>query len=603
MRDAKTPNLSIAVLLALYRSGGAVPKDVINAIYDILEASPLHPVWISLTPRSQALERATTLAKSRELPLFGIPFAVKDNIDVASFDTTAGCPAFAFRPGRTAFVVERLLEAGAILIGKTNLDQFATGLVGTRSPYGANSSVFNSDYISGGSSAGSAVAVASGLVSFSLGTDTAGSGRVPAAFNNIVGLKPSRGLLSTSGVVPACRSLDCVSIFSLTCADAATVFEIARDFDVSDSYARPWPTTHAPIPERARAGILRRDQRQFFGDSDAELIYQQTIEFIAGLGHEVIEIDFTPFRQAADLLYSGPYLAERFAAVGPFIKAHTEEVDPTVGAIIAGSERFSAAEAYQAEYRLKALSRETGRAWELVDVLLLPTAPTTYKIEEVRSDPVKLNANLGYYTNFVNLLDLSAVAVPAGFGSNGMPFGVTAVGPAFREYMLLEFADRIQHSRLAFAGRHAADVPVAVFQPSREASGWVSLAVVGAHLSGQPLNHQLTSRGSKLIRTTLTARDYKLFALTNATPLKPGLVRTPGLKGPGIEVEVWRVPAAEFGSFVAAVPAPLSIGACELADGETAKGFLCEPYATAGMPDITHYASWRKYLDSIAQGG
>lgn len=592
-------DLSITTLSELFRSKGATPAEVVHRIYDKIEAAPLHPVWISIASRSAAIAQTNRIKEmSLDAPLFGIPFAVKDNIDVAGFETTAACPAFAYKPEKTAFVVEQLMEAGAIFIGKTNLDQFATGLVGTRSYYGANSSVFSKDHISGGSSAGSAVAVAGGLVSFALGTDTAGSGRVPAAFNNIVGLKPSRGLLSTAGVVPACRSLDCVSIFALSCADAAAVFRCARRFDPSDPYARPWPIARPCVPDRPRVGTLARDQWQFFGDSEAENLYQQTIEFIAAQGLEATEVDFTPFHQTAELLYSGPYVAERFAAVGAFVKSHRDQVDPIVGSIIAGSERFTAAEAYQAEYRLQALTRETTRIWNSIDILLLPTAPTIYTIEQIRQDPIKLNSNLGYYTNFVNLLDLSAVAVPAGFTSAGLPFGVTAIAPAFSEYVLLEFADRIQHHRVSFAGRHAAPVSSAVFKSPPQFAGWVSLGVVGAHLSGQPLNHQLTDRGAKLLRTTRTAKDYRFFALTNSTPAKPGLVRFPGFPGPGIEIEVWSIPDFAFGSFVAAVPPPLSIGSCTLEDGEIVKGFLCETYAVSGMPEITEHAGWRNYLAS-----
>ena len=548
-------------------------------IYDRIEGATLRPVWVTLVERELALARARVAPRGS---LYGIPFAVKDNIDVAGLPTTAGCPAFAYQPQHTAFVVQRLLDAGAILIGKTNMDQFATGLVGTRSPYGACSCAYQSHYISGGSSSGSAIAVAGGLASFALGTDTAGSGRVPAAFNNIVGLKPSRGLLSTSGVVPACRSLDCVSVFALNCADAASVLNVAKVFDPADPYSRPWPVQTPPFPLRVRCGVPSPSQLEFFGDEEYARLYRQTV---ASLNADLIEIDFVPFRKAAELLYSGPYVAERFAAVGKFIESHPDQVDATVASIILTARRYDAASVFAAQYRLAELVRETQPSWDKMDFLVLPTAPTIYTLEQVRREPLQLNANLGYYTNFVNLLGLSAVAVPAGFTSEGLPAGVTVVGPACSDYNLLQFASQIH-----FSGP--------TYRAPDGAAGWVKISVVGAHLSGQPLNRQLTERGARLIETTRTALDYKMFALTSTVPPKPGLLRIPGLAGPGIETEVWEMSPASFGSFVAGVPPPLSIGTCELISGEQVKGFLCEPYAVAGMSDITHHGAWRSYLRS-----
>jgi len=570
------PDLAIGALRKLYQSGAATPADVLNAIYDRIEAAPINPVWITLVPREAALAQAART--SPDLPLHGIPFAIKDNIDAADYPTTAGCPAFAFVPDKDAFVVARLRAAGAILIGKTNLDQFATGLVGTRSPYGACSSVFDSSFISGGSSSGSAVAVAGGLVSFSLGTDTAGSGRVPAAFNNIVGLKPSCGLLSTSGVVPACRSLDCVSIFALSCRDAGTVMEIASGYDACDPFSRGYPAVRPSFGGPAlRIGIPAAEQLEFFGNEEYKRLYEQTVQFLKGSGHSVAEIDLQPFRDAAALLYSGPYVAERFASVGEFVKTHPDDVDPIVGSIVLAAEKWTASDAYNALYKLKALEKETNKTWETMDALLLPTAPTTYRIEELQADPGQLNSNLGYYTNFVNLLDYCAVAVPAGFTRRGMPFGVTVIGRAFFDEPLLRLSDSIQ----------------------KASTGWISLGVVGAHLSGQPLNHQLTDRGAVFLRKDRTAEDYRFYALTNTKPAKPGLVREPGFEGPGIEIEIWSIHESQFGSFVAAVPPPLSIGTCVLRDGSQVKGFLCEPYALAGMPDITRFAGWRAYLASL----
>ncbi len=536
----------------------------INEIYDRLESGSLNPVWISLVSREQAMQQAETPG-----PLQGIPFAVKDNMDVAGMPTTAACPAFSYVPEKTAFAVQRLLNAGAVLIGKTNMDQFATGLVGTRSPFGACHSVFGDRYISGGSSSGSAIAVASGTVSFALGTDTAGSGRVPAAFNNIVGFKPTKGLISTSGVVPACRSLDCVSIFANSCDDAQAVFDVAASFDPEDPFSRKpvAQTVHGPT----RYAVPRRDQLQFFGNAEYERLYWQKV---ATLEH-VVEFDLQPFLDAAQLLYGGPYVAERFAAVGEFAKANARDMDPTVAAIILGSEKFTAAEAYKASYRLAVIAQATKSCWNQFDVMLLPTTPTTYTIEEVRRSPVELNSNLGYYTNFVNLLDLSAVAIPAGFTNEGLPFGVTLISPAFQDKQLLALG----------SGRT---------EPEPEQA--IQLAVLGAHLSGQPLNHQLISRGARLMRTVKTASDYKLYALTNTTPQKPGLIRVPGFNGPGIEAEIWSLSPESFGTFVAAIPPPLGIGTCQMSDGTAVKGFICEPFAVIGMQDITHFGGWRNYL-------
>jgi allophanate hydrolase len=566
--------LSISSLRALYKSGTATPAQVIAGIYDRIEAQPLHPIWITIVPREQALARARSLETALDLPLGGIPFAVKDNIDVAGLPTTAGCPAYAFTPQVDAFVVDRLQRAGAILVGKTNLDQFATGLVGTRSPHGACSCVFDSRYISGGSSSGSAVAVASGLVTFSLGTDTAGSGRVPAAFNNLVGLKPSRGLLSASGVVPACRSLDCVSIFALSSNDAASVLDVATGYDPEDPFSRRYPTIPARLPRQLRIGTPNPEQLKFFGNQEYKRLYEQSLRLLVEQGHSLVDIDFDPFRETAELLYAGPYVAERFAALGEFVKSHVEDVNPVVASIVTAAERWTAADAYRALYKLRALEKQTEAAWSRMDVLILPTAPTTYTIEEVQADPVKLNSRLGYYTNFANLLDLCGVAMPAGFTKAGLPFGVTVFGKAFYDKELLTFAQGTQ----------------------KQSTHSILLGVVGAHLSGQPLNHQLLDRGARLVRTTKTAASYKMFALTNTKPPKPGLVKTPGFEGPGVEIEIWSMGEAEFGSFVAAVPPPLSIGTCELADGTSVKGFLCEPYAAGGMPEITSLGGWRAYL-------
>jgi allophanate hydrolase len=534
-----------------------------------------NPVWISTIPTKPAAEG----------PLNGLTFAIKDNIDYLGVPTTAACPAFAYTPDQSAFVVDTLERAGATAVGKTNLDQFATGLVGVRSPYGACSSVHNPEYISGGSSSGSAVAVASGQVDFSLGTDTAGSGRVPAAFNSLIGFKPSRGILSTSGVVPACRSLDCVSIMSRDIATARRVFAAAAVFDEQDPFARvheppgfPWAITDF------RFGYLPEDQREFFGDTAAAELYAESLERLKAIGGTAVEIDYTPFREAAQLLYAGPWVAERRAALGEFLTQQAEDVHPVVGQIVMGADRYSSVDAFLASYKLMAARRRTETAWRAVDVLALPTTGTIYKIADVLRQPVKLNTNLGYYTNFVNLLDLAAIAVPAGMRPNGLPFGISLIGPAMSDTALLDLGARYLGEPV-----DAATIPL----------GCVAISVVGAHLSGMPLNHELTSRGGRRISTTKTSAEYRLFHLAGTKPPKPGLRRTPGFAGPGIELEVWALPLAAFGSFVANVPAPMGIGTVELADGSWVKGFLCEAYALDGAKEITEFGGWRAYLGSL----
>jgi allophanate hydrolase len=562
--------------------------EMITSLYDRLENAPLNPVWISLVPREVARERARVVKTSPDLPLAGMTFAVKDNIDVAGMPTTAGCPAFAYTPSSSATVVQRLVDAGAILIGKTNMDQFATGLVGTRSPFGACSCVFDERYISGGSSSGSAVAVAKGLVTFALGTDTAGSGRVPAAFNNLIGLKPTRGLLSTSGVVPACRTLDCVSILARSSREAHAVWRVARGFDRADPFSRtPRPGEDAApwLNARFRFGVPRREQLEFFGDTEAEALYGAALRKVEQIGGEKVEIDFSVFRSAADLLYAGPWVAERLAAIRTFLRDHAEKMNPVVRGIIAGGERYSAVDTFEAEYRLQDLRRVAAQQWTAMDVLVLPTTGTIYTHEQVASDPVKMNTNLGFYTNFVNLLDLAAVAVPAGFRTNGLPFGISFIGPAFSDEALTALADR-------YLG---ATTPLL-----KSAPGCVELAVVGAHLNGQPLNWQLVQRGARLKQACRTAPGYRLYALEGAKPPKPGLVRDEEFEGPGIEVEVWAMPIDQFGSFVAEVPPPLGIGSATLENSESVKCFLCEPYAISGAVEITTFGSWRSYLASLA---
>ncbi len=568
-------DLTLASLGEAYREG-LKPAEVVHEIDRRVEARGDDSVWITRLPIAQLLAQAEALEDRLDLPLYGIPFAVKDNIDVAGLTTTAGCPAFGYVPAVTAPVVERLLAAGAILIGKTNLDQFATGLVGTRSPYGIPSCVYDERYIAGGSSSGSAVAVAAGLVSFALGTDTAGSGRVPAAFNAIVGLKPSRGLISTVGVVPACRSLDCVSVFTLTPGDARQVLEVAGQLPVQRGSLGPTSTPW-------RFGVPPEAQLKFFHDEAAARLYTLAQDRLSALGGERVEIDFAPFQSAAELLYGGPWIAERFAVLGDFLAAHPEAIHPVVREIIAGGARFTAADAYRGFYRLEELTVLAAAEWEKMDVLVLPTTGTTYTKQAVEADPVGLNTNLGYYTNFVNLMNLSAVALPAGFRENGLPFGIQLVAPAGSDVALTILGENFM---------------TGTQPPTSPDPALVRLAVVGAHLSGEPLNYQLTNRHAQLVRSCRTAESYRLYALSGTVPPKPGLVREPDFTGTGIEVEVWALTEEAFGSFVAAVPEPLVIGTLTLEDGEQVKGFLCEPYAVATAQEITTFGGWRSYLAS-----
>ncbi|HWP07790.1 MAG TPA: allophanate hydrolase [Polyangiaceae bacterium] len=595
MRDVL--RLDIGTLEGAFASGTLNPGDLLDLVYSRIAARGQRPIWIELLPKETARQHLE-LARERKqrgesLPLFGIPFAIKDNIDLRGLPTTAGCPAFARVPREHAVSVQRLLDAGAVPVGKTNLDQFATGLVGTRTPYGIPSSAFDERHLSGGSSSGSALAVAHGLVSFSLGTDTAGSGRVPAAYNNLVGLKPTRGLVSTRGVVPACRSLDCVSVFAATVGDAARVLEVMTAPDELDAFSRP---------SAARGGAITRlgvpERLEFFGDASYERAFAEAVERVAALGVRVVRFDLEPFLEAARLLYGGPWIAERYAAVGEFIAAHTTEVHPVVRDIVLAGGSVSGADAFRGTYRLRELARAAERAFAEMDAMLLPTAPTHPTVEAALADPFELNARVGRYTNFVNLLDLAGVAVPAGFTEQNLPFGVTLLGPAWSDGPLAELGDRLHRAydpTFGATGLSLSDT-APYRPPTRE--GDVLLAVAGAHLSGQPLNHQLTSRGARLLRAQRSAADYKLYALAGTTPPKPGLVRTPGHSGAGIELEVWSLTTEAFGSFVAAVPAPMVIGTVVLDDGSSVKGFLCEPAALTGALDITAHGGWRAFLDT-----
>lgn len=438
-------NLNIAHLRQAYLDGSLTPSQLVRQLAAHIHDEDRHHVWIHRLDLAEMLNYADQLEAMdpTKLPLYGIPFAIKDNIDLAGFPTTAACPAYAYTASQHATVVKKLLAAGAIPVGKTNLDQFATGLVGVRSPYGACKNSFNPEYISGGSSSGSAVAVALGMASFSLGTDTAGSGRVPAAFNNLVGIKPSCGLLSTHGVIPACRSLDCVSIFARSTEDAEQVLAVAHGEDAEDPYSRPAPKTKPALKRGFRFGVPHADQLIFFGNPETPVLFNKAIQELVALGGKQVDIDFSVFLNTARLLYEGAIVAERYAAIRPFIESQADALHPVTRSIIQGANKFTAADAYDTLYKLKANQAKARKTWDDIDLIVTPTAGTIYTIAEVEQDPIQTNSNLGYYTNFMNLLDLSAIAIPAGFQQNGLPFGITLCAPAFHDDALINLAKQL----------------------------------------------------------------------------------------------------------------------------------------------------------------
>ncbi len=591
-----------------YRRGSLQPRNLVN----MLGLRNDDPAWIEPLDEARLEAQLEYLAERLEsvdgdlsrLPLYGIPFAVKDNIDVRGWRTTAACPEFGYIATHDATVVKRLRDAGAIVAGKTNLDQFATGLVGTRSPYGVVPNAFRPEYISGGSSSGSASVTARGIVPFALGTDTAGSGRVPAGMNNLVGLKPTRGRLSIDGVVPACRTLDCVSILALTVEDAEFVARIAEGFNPADPYSRVDPGS-APLtfPERTRFGVPRSPE--FFGDAEAAAHYERCLDIAREMDVDIVPLDFTPFLQMADLLYGGPWIAERFTVVQTLWERNPKAIHPVVRAIVEKAAAFSAADAFRAEYRRAELMRQIEEVMKGIHALMVPTVPAAFTIEEALKDPIALNSRLGIYTNFVNFADMCALALPSGMRKDGLPAGITLLAPAWHDTALAEFGCRWERALsrqpegllLGATGNAYAAPQLPASRPSKHT---VRLAVVGAHLRGMPLNHQLTSRGAAFVESTQTAEEYRLFSLASGTPPKPGLVRvSDGEQGASIAVEVWEMPISGFGEFTAEVPPPLGIGNLRLCDGRTVKGFICEPYVLAEAKDITSFGGWRAYIGAL----
>jgi allophanate hydrolase len=594
------PPLDLASLATAYRTRALTPLALIEKLLVERRRHATHHIWITEVDEEtlRAEARRLSAIDPESLPLYGVPFAIKDNIDLAGVPTTAGCPAFAYQPTASAPVVQALIEAGAIAIGKTNLDQFATGLVGTRSPYGICANAFDPQFISGGSSSGSAVAVALGLVSFALGTDTAGSGRVPAAFNNLIGYKPTLGSLSMRGVVPACRTLDAMSIFALTADDARRIARVAVKFDAEDFASRP-----AGLPANRgwgagstfRFAVPRRAQLEFFGNTDYPALFDAARQRLGDLGGEVQEVDIEPLLETARLLYEGPWVAERYLATEALLATQPEAMLEVTRQIIQTGASPRALDSFRAQYRLKALVRQAQAIWDACDVLLLPTAGTHYRIVDEQADPIRLNSTLGRYTNFVNLMDLAAVGVPAGFTAQRLPFGVSLIAPAWSDADLLALAGRLQRAAVSTLGATAFPIPAAESAPPD--ASLVEVMVCGAHMSGLPLNKQLLERGARLVGTTRTAPIYRFYALPGGPPFRPGLVQVKD-GGVAVDVEVWRMPMEHFGSFVAGIPAPLGIGKVQLEGGRVVSGFLCESLAVADAKDISDLGGWRQYLRS-----
>ncbi|MHA6477120.1 allophanate hydrolase [Stutzerimonas sp. KH-1] len=595
-----TFDLRLATLSAAYTAGDITPRQLIlglrdkaaalngefNAFIHLLSAEELEPYLATLESKTPA-----------ELPLYGVPFAIKDNIDLAGVPTTAACPAYACTPETSATVVDQLLALGAVPLGKTNLDQFATGLNGTRSPYGECRNSVHPDYPSGGSSAGSSLAVALGLCSFALGTDTAGSGRVPAALNNLVGLKASKGLISTSGVVPACRTLDCVTFFTATAAEASQLLALTARLDPRDEYSRSnplWNDGSAFGQVKAfRFGVPKNPE--FLGCPESPALFAATLEHLKALGGEPVEIDFAPFLEAARLLYEGPWVAERYSVAGELIEQQPDAVLPVIRAVLEKAPGTTAVGLFRAQYRLQQLKAICDRIMAEVDCVLTPAYPRPVTLAELHAEPVKRNSDLGYYTNFMNMLDYAAVAVPAAVMHNSLPWGVTLFGRVFTDQYLLSLADALQRQTdLTLVGGNAITGPVPR-NPAR--NDRANVVVCGAHLDGLPLNWQLRQRGGRLLEATQSSPDYRLYALAGGPLLRPGMVRV-AEDGAAIAVEVWDIPSSELGSFLTGIPAPLGLGKVQLADGRWETGFICDAYGLDGAEDITRFGGWKAWLAS-----
>ncbi|MGB3123439.1 MAG: allophanate hydrolase [Pseudomonas sp.] len=588
-------NLQLDTLRNAYLSGDTTPRTLLVQLREkAAQLNPDYHLFIHLLSLAELEPYLAALdgREPSELPLFGVPFAVKDNIDLAGIPTTAACPAFAYVPERSATIVEQLIALGAVPLGKTNLDQFATGLNGSRSPYGACPNSVLREYPAGGSSAGSSLAVALGVASFALGTDTAGSGRVPAALNNLVGLKASKGLISTAGVVPACRTLDCVTTFTRTAREASQLLALTATLDPRDAYSRQNPAWNDAsafgAPRPFRFGVPRAQDLEFFGCAQGPQLFQQAIARMIALGGEPVSLDLSPFLEAARLLYDGPWVAERYSVAGALMERDPDAVLPVIRAVLAKAPAVTGVDTFRAQYRLQTLKAHCDRLLQGLDCVLTPTIGRPVSLEELRAEPVLRNAELGYYTNFMNLLDYAAVAVPSAFMANGLPWGVTLFGRAFTDQYLLGVADALQRQQDAAMATTA----------STTSHDVTRLVVCGAHLQGLGLNGQLLRRGAHLLERTHSSPDYQLFALPGGPPYRPGMLRV-SEGGVAIDVEVWELPSSELGSFLTGIPAPLGLGKVQLADGRWETGFICEPYGLSGAVDISHFGGWRAYLRSL----
>ena len=591
--------LTIAALHAEY-ARSPDPVATVDRVFAAIAAADDPGIFISLVAVEEAKAAAAKLPPfdPAKYPLWGVPFAVKDNIDVAGLPTTAACPAFAYAPTRHAVAVQRLIDAGGIVIGKTNLDQFATGLVGVRTPYPVPRNPIDPAMVPGGSSSGSAVAVARGIVPFALGTDTAGSGRVPAALNNIVGLKPSLGAISTTGLVPACRTLDCISVFALQVEDAWTAARVMAVYDADDAYSRQVAFERQGLPPKLRVGVPDARSLEFFGDSVAAAAFQRSLAALAGFDASCTGVDLAPFHEVAKLLYTGPWVGERYQAIRSLIETNESVLHPVTLKIIAGARAFSAADAFAGTYTLAALRRATATVWRDIDVLLVPSIPTIYTTADLAADPIGPNSRFGTYTNFVNLLDLCALAVPGPFRTDGRPAGVTLIAPRGRDGFLAALGEKLHAAAGVTLGATGAALPPPSALPTGAPAGWIEIACVGAHMSGLPLNPELTDLGGIFLRRARTAASYKLFALAGGAVPRPGLLRVAPEDGHEIELEVWALPAEGFARFVAAIPSPLGLATLHLADGTRPKGFAVEMAGLAQAMDISRYGGWRGYLAS-----
>jgi allophanate hydrolase len=576
---------------------GLSPQEVVDEIFNRIKIINDPNIFINLTALDSLHADAKKLGNyNPNLPLWGIPFAVKDNIDVKKMMTTAGCPEFSYIAKDDAFTVRLLKKAGALMIGKTNLDQFATGLVGVRSPYGAPLNAVDPLIVPGGSSSGSAVSVGHGIVSFSLGTDTAGSGRVPAALNNIVGLKPSLGSLSASGVVPACRTIDTVSVFAMTVEDAFNVFTILNDYDEKDSYSKPFKKLPLLLPQSSiKIGIPDKSSVRFFDDSFQSKSFERNIDKLKFLGFEILPINFEPFYEIAHLLYEGSWVAERYTVIKDLLKKNPKAIHNVTRQIIQKAENFSAADTFKDYYKLSELKRKVNPILTSVKMLCVPSIPTFYSVKDLIDDPITPNSNLGTYTNFVNLLDMCGITVPTDPRKDGRPGSVTLLGMSGDDNIVASTAILFEKNCNRFLGgtKFKLENPNDLQEYN---SSYLDIAVCGAHMEGLSLNWQLKDLGAHFVQKSKTSSCYNLFALTNLNPIRPGLLRSSKQDGNAINLEIWKIPKKNFGEFIEYVQPPLGIGSIELEDGKWIKGFLCEKSGIVNAKNISEIGDWREYI-------